>query len=414
MRAAGIASPSLAGMVRARDRSRAAFSAWAPARNPAEPLILFHAPSAGEWRQAEPVVESLRSFRPGLQFAFTYTSPSAVAVAAELKPDVHGFLPWDRREDVAGLLDALRPAMLVVTKLDLWPALALQARARGIPIVMIAATVRERSTRLHGPGRLVVRTAYESVKLALAVGPEDAVRLAALGVDPSRISVVGDPRHDSVRERIAGLEDRPVPNLLVAGSTWPADERLLLAAYARVRRECPDARLLIVPHRPGAEDVDRLTRLALKRDLPRVHELETSSESAEAIAHGPSLTVMPRVGRLAQAYGLGTVAYVGGGFGRGLHSVLEPAAWGRPLLVGPRWRESADAVALEQAEALTPIELKRPVEQLAHHWTWLLQNPRERARAAAAGRALVDQRAGAATIIAGFILEALQTEQGRD
>jgi 3-deoxy-D-manno-octulosonic-acid transferase len=414
MRAASFASSTIAGMVRARDQSRAAFSAWAPARNPAQPLILVHSPSAGEWRQAEPVIESLRSFRPGLQFAFTYTSPSAVAVAAELEPEVHGFLPWDRPRDVSALLETLRPAMLVVTKLDLWPELALQARARGIPLVLIAATVRERSTRLHGPGRLIVRSAYESVRLALAVGPEDAVRLAALGVESSRISVVGDPRYDGVRERIAGLEDRPVPDLLVAGSTWPADERLLLDAYARVSQECPMARLLIVPHRPAPGDAERLTRMALKRGLPEVRDLSQEGQSVDAIARGPALGVVSRVGRLAQAYGLGTVAYVGGGFGRGLHSVLEPAAWGRPVLAGPRWRESADAVALEQVQALTPIELTRPVEQLAHQWTWLLQNPRDRERAAAASRLLIRERSGAGAIVAGFILEALQTQQGRD
>jgi 3-deoxy-D-manno-octulosonic-acid transferase len=414
LRVAGIASSRLAGLVRARDTSRAAFSTWGEHRNPQEPLILVHAPSAGEWRQAQPVVECLRSFRPGLQFALTYTSPSAVAVAAELEPEVHGFLPWDRPGDVASLLDGLHPSMLVVTKLDLWPELALQARARGIPIVLIAATVRERSTRLHGPGRLIVRTAYESVHLAMAVGPEDAVRLAALGVDSTRISVVGDPRYDSVRERIAGLLDQPVPDLLVAGSTWPADERLLLAAFAQVRRECPDARLLLVPHRPGHGDAERLTRQAARVGLPAVQELAAGAESFNAVAQGPTLSLVPRVGGLARWYGLGTLAYVGGGFGRGLHSVLEPAAWGRPVLVGPRWRDNADAVALENLQALTPVERKRPREQLAHHWTWLLRNPRERARAAAAARALVQERAGAASIIAGFILEALQTEQGRD
>lgn len=412
LRAAGLASPGIAGMVRGREQGRAAFRAWARTRDQTAPLLLVHAPSAGEWRQAEPVIDALRSFRHGLQFACTYTSPSAVQVVEEIAPEVHGFLPWDRPVDVAELLDTLRPDLLVVTKLDLWPELALQARARGIPIILIAAAVRERSNRLHGPGRLIVRTAYESVALALAVGPEDAVRLAALGVPSDRISVVGDPRHDSVLERIAGVTATPVPGLLVAGSTWPADERVLLRAWAQVRRAIPEARLLVVPHRPTPGDRERLTRLASRYHLPWPEELSLTPPPLSG--QWPSFAVVPRVGGLARWFGLGEMAYVGGGFGRGLHSVLEPAAWGLPMMVGPRWRESADAIALEQAQALTPLELKRPVEQLANHWTWLLEHPEERARTGAAARALVENRSGTATIIAGFVLEALQTEQGRE
>lgn len=412
MRAVGLASAGVAGMVAARDRSRAVFRAWGATRDRSRPLLLFHAPSAGEWRQAEPVIAALRSFRPGLQFACTYTSPSAVTVVEEVAPEVHGFLPWDRPRDVAELLDALAPALLVVTKLDLWPELALQARARRIPSVLIAATVRERSTRLHGPGRLIVRSAYESLALALAVTPEDAVRLAALGVDSSRISVVGDPRYDSVLERIAGLATQPVPGLLVAGSTWPDDERVLLAAFADVRPHQPDARLILVPHRPAASDLARLTRLAARLGLPSPMPL--TLDPAPAAEAWPALGIVSRVGRLAEWYGLGELAYVGGGFGRGLHSALEPAAWGRPVLVGPRWRENSEAVALEQVQALTPLEFRRPAEQLSHHWQWLMERPAERARTGALGRAQVKERAGAAAILAGFVLEALQTQQGRD
>lgn len=413
LRALGVASRRVATLVDARDTSHARFRAWAAARDPAAPLALIHAPSAGEWRQAEPVVAALRSFHPGLLFAFTYTSPSAVTVAAELAPAVHGYLPWDRPRDVGAMLDVLRPSILVITKLDVWPELARQARARGLPIVLIAATVRERSTRLHGPGRLIVRSAYEAVELALAVGPEDAVRLAALGVAPDRISVVGDPRYDGVLERLEGLTDRPVTDLLVAGSTWPADERILLEAFRDVREEHRSARLLLVPHRPGTSDAGRIARLARRVGLPGP-EVITAVESLTPEGVSADLMLVPRVGGLARWYGLGTLAYVGGGFGRGLHSVLEPAAWGRPIFAGPRWRESAEATALERARALTPIEGRRPAEQLAHHWAWLLGNPDARYRAGLAAKVHVEDQAGAARIIAGFVLEAMQTEKGRD
>jgi 3-deoxy-D-manno-octulosonic-acid transferase len=373
-----------------------------------------HAPSAGEWRQAEAVIQSLRGFRPGLQFAFTYTSPSAERVAADLGPEVHGLLPWDRPRDIADLLDQLRPQVLIITKLDLWPELALQARARDIPIVIIAATVRQNSTRLHGPARLILRSAYESVDLGLAVGPEDAVRLAALGVDSARISVVGDPRYDGVLERIAGLPDHPSPELMVAGSTWPEDDRVLLQGFVQVRDRHPKARLLIIPHRPSERGIERIGRLARKLRLPSPQVTEISAITQVGREEPPPLEVGNGIGPLAMLYGQGALAYVGGGFGRrGLHSVLEPAAWGRPVIVGPNWRESRDAEVLKGASALTALGWQKPGEELAWHWSWLLENRNQWATLGARAREVVRNGSGAAKYTAGFVLEVLQKTEGR-
>lgn len=413
-RALGIVSPGIAAAVRGRDASQAEFAEFARSGRRDAPLALVHAPSAGEWRQAEPVVRSLRVFHPGLRFAFTYTSPSARQVAAELGPEVHGFLPWDRPRDVADLLDQLRPRILIVTKLDLWPELALQARAREIPIVIIAATVRPDSTRLHGPARLILRSAYQAVDLGLAVGPEDAVRLAALGVDSDRISVVGDPRYDGVLERIAGLPDDPSPELMVAGSTWPDDDRVLLAAFAQVRERHPQARLLIIPHRPSARGIRRIRRIARKLRLPEPPISPISDIGARDGVEAPPLEVGDGVGPLAMLYGQGALAYVGGGFGRkGLHSVLEPAAWGRPVIVGPNWRGSRDAEALKGVSALTALGWQKASAEMAWHWSWLLENSRQWAQLGAKAREVVRSGSGAANYIAGFVLEVLQNAEGR-
>lgn len=392
--------------MRGRKESQSEFAEFARTRRSTAPLFLVHAPSAGEWRHAESVVRSLRGFRPDLQFAFTYTSPSARSVAAELNPEVHGFLPWDRRRDVSGLLDQLQPAALVVTKLDLWPELALQARARDIPIIIIAAAVRPNSTRLNGPAKVVLRTAYQSVDLALAVSPEDAVRLAALGVPSDHISLVGDPRYDTVLERIAGLPDQPTPQLLVAGSTWKEDEEVLLSAFPQVLLRHPYARLMLVPHRPGTDAVRRIQRLARRAGLDEPAVIPPASIDW---INPPQLSVINQTGQLVALYGRALLTYVGGGFGRrGLHSVLEPAAWGRTVLVGPHWRESRDAEALKGVSALTPIPKQKAGTQLAWHWMWLLESEKWRTDLARAARNVVESGSGAANITAGFILELLQ------
>ncbi len=402
----GLVSTTVAEAVRGRDQSQNEFAEFARTRRTDAPLFLIHAPSAGEWRQAESVVRSLRAFRPGLQFAFTYTSASARPVAAELEPDVHGFLPWDRRRDVSGLLDQLKPAALIVTKLDLWPELALQARARNIPIVIIAATVRAASTRLNGPAKVVLRTAYESVDLALAVSPEDAVRLAALGVPSDNISLVGDPRYDTVLDRVASLPDQPAAQLLVAGSTWKEDEDVLLAAFPQVLLRHPYARLMLVPHRPGAGAVERIRRRAERSGLEEPLVVPPGSIDW---TNPPQLSVINETGQLMAMYGRAVLSYVGGGFGRsGLHSVLEPAAWGRTVIVGPHWRDNRDAEALKGVSALTPIPRQKAATQLAWHWAWLLESEKWRTDLARAARKVVENGAGAANFTAGYVLELLQ------
>ena len=403
----GIAPPiSLA--VRGRDASRVRIAAWASTGRTGQPLLLVHAPSAGEWRQAEAVVRSLRAIRPSWQYAFTYTSPSAEAVAAELHPDVHGFLPWDTPGETGQLLDVLRPTILAIVKLDLWPELAFQAHARGIPIALIAATVRPNSSRLRWPAHSILRRAYGLVDRALAVSPEDAARLASLGVPPDRISEGGDPRYDAVAARIAGMRSEVSAERMVAGSTWPPDDEVLLAAFAKVRRTRAEARLLLAPHRPDPARIARIATMAGRHGLPAPRPWSEAS-SAEV------LTVLEQVGPLGLLYGKGVLAYVGGGFGRaGLHSVLEPAAWGLPVLVGPRWTESRDAVALREAGALVPLDGRDPVEQLARCWLGWLDDIDRRREAGTAALGVVRAGAGAAARAADLLLRLVETKRGRE
>jgi 3-deoxy-D-manno-octulosonic-acid transferase len=130
---------------------------------------------------------------------------------------------------------------------------------------------------------------------------------------------------------------------MVAGSTWPADEAVLLTAFAQLRRTHAEARLILVPHEPTTEHLRAIEARARTAGLPQAVRL--------GVASGPvPLLLIDRVGVLATLYGAGTMAYVGGGFGwAGLHSVLEPAAWGLPVAFGPRWQSSRDAGLLLEA-----------------------------------------------------------------
>ncbi|MEP6690490.1 MAG: glycosyltransferase N-terminal domain-containing protein [Gemmatimonadaceae bacterium] len=332
--------------LRARRGIRDRYRAWGAtaARDATRPLLWMHAPSVGEGLQARPVLQSIRAARPRTQLAYTFYSPSAESFARTLDVDFRDYLPFDDAGDARQALDSLRPAALVFSKLDVWPTLAREATTRGVALGLLSATLAASSGRRSWIAAALLRDAYAALDAIGAISGDDAERLVALGARAGAVTVTGDTRYDQVWER-AAASDRASALLaplasgrptLVAGSTWPADERVLFAAWTTARRTAGDARLIVAPHEPTARHVDRIIEWARGAAL-RVARLGDANATADVI-------VVDRVGVLGDLYALADVAYVGGGFhDAGLHSVLEPAAFGAPVLVGPRHDASRDA-----------------------------------------------------------------------
>lgn len=322
---------------------------WAArTRDPARALLWMHAPSVGEGLQARPVIERLRAAIPETQIAYTFYSPSAEAFARALPVDGADYLPFDTTADARAMLDALRPRALVFSKLDVWPALTREAAVRGVRLGLISATLTEGSARRSPIGRALLGEAYALLDRVGAIDPGDAGRLVALGARRDAIRVTGDTRYDQVWVRAQNADRRgallaplssPRPTL-VAGSTWPADESPLLAAWRAVHGKIAGARLIIAPHEPSASHVEPLERWARESGL-RAARLGTDGAPAADVV------IVDRVGVLGELYALATAAFVGGAFhAAGIHSVLEPAAFGAPVLFGPRYQASRDAALL--------------------------------------------------------------------
>jgi len=373
-------------------------AAWAGAeRDPSRPLVWFHAPSVGEGLQARAVVEALRARRPDLQVAYTYFSPSAESFARTVAADFADYLPFDLAGDMGRALDLLRPRVFAFSKTDVWPVLTREASARGVRLALLSATLPASSSRLGGVARAVLAPAYGRLDVVAAISPADADRFAALGVPPERRTVMGDARFDQVWERAARV-DRGSPLLapfagwsgltLVAGSTWPADEDHLIPALARLRADGLPLRLLLVPHEPTEAYLAR-TEAAL-----RAHDLPHARLSAvEAGAEVPPVTLVDRVGILGDLYALAELAYVGGGFGTaGLHSVLEPAAFGAPVLFGPRHANAREAAELMAAGGAFEVSGAPHLTETLRR----LADPAVRQPSGAAARRYVEAGRGAA------------------
>jgi 3-deoxy-D-manno-octulosonic-acid transferase len=372
--------------------------AWArDHRDPGRPLAWFHAASVGEGLQARAVLAALRELRPDLQMVATRFSASAERLATTMPADVTEYIPYDRRKDVTRALTALRPDLLVFSKLDVWPELATSAARNGTRVALVAGSVDPGSARLGWVARTLARRGYAALELAAAISPEDAERLVLLGVDRERIVITGDPRVDAVLETMAdaerelhGAAEMADPNILVAGSTWPDDDTVLIEALAEVRRWFPEARMIIVPHEPTVSNVAALAQRAQDRGLTVA--TWTGSPLADI-----AVTIVDRMGVLTSLYARGAVAYVGGGFGeRGIHSVLEPAGWHRPVVIGPNDRGVRDANLLGLAGGLVRLPREAPATALATQWGAWIEHPSAREIAGRrAGKALAGDRGAA-------------------
>lgn len=351
----------------------------------------MHAPSVGEGLQARPVAQALRAAHPDWQLAYTFFSPSAESFATSVGADLTDYLPFDRARDADALLDALQPSALVFAKLDVWPVLVARAAARGIPVAMISATLAEQSGRRSWWSQQLVGPAYRALTSVGAIDTAHAARLQALGVSASALHVTGDTRFDQVWDRAQRVDrasallrmlasDRPT---LVAGSSWPTDEAPLLPSVDRALR------LIIAPHEPTPAHCAAIERWA--HDAGRtVHRL---SVLTDATAPGADVVLVDRMGVLGDLYALADIAYVGGGFHRaGLHSTIEPAAYGVPVLFGPRHQGSREAGLLLAAGGAQSVADASALRAALSHW---LTDPDARRAAGAAAQGVVHQELGA-------------------
>jgi 3-deoxy-D-manno-octulosonic-acid transferase len=263
-----------------------------------------------------------------------------------------------------------------------------------VKLALVSATLSAASSRRSIVASAFLRDAYRLLDAVGAVDTADAERLIALGVRAQSIVVTGDTRYDQVWQR-AQRVDHYKPLLarlqaarptLVAGSTWPADEGELLPAFAAVRQRVPGARMIIAPHEPTPTHLAPIAKWAAAERIALARLDDATPET--------DVVLVDRVGVLGDLYALADVAFVGGGFhDAGLHSVLEPAAFGAPVLFGPRHTGSRDAVLLTTHEGGASVTGQATLQQRLARW---LTDPVARGEAGDHARALVRSGLGAA------------------
>lgn len=307
---------------------------------------------------ALPVLERVRRALPHVQIAYTFFSPSAEVFSHGVGADFTDYLPFDSAVAMRTVLDALIPTALVFSKSDVWPTLVREAAARRVRLGLVSGSVPAGSRRARGVGVAFTQAAYATLDLIGAASPTDARYLARAGARADRIRVTGDTRYDQAwtrahaaprHEALVRALDSERPTLL-AGSTWPADEAELLRAWPRISAAIPHPRLIIAPHELRDAHIASLTAWA------RGHSLHVARLDA-ADAPDADVVLVDRMGVLADLYGIADAAYVGGGFHEdGLHSLVEPAVFRVPTVIGPRHARSRDAALMIAAGGVTSAD----------------------------------------------------------
>lgn len=365
------------------------------------PRIWLHAASAGETLQARPLADAIRRSRPEAAILYTHFSPSAERFARELESvDAAGYLPLDLPGGTGSLVERMAPDLLLLVGAEMWPNLVWSAGDRGIPVAQACCRLVG-AGRLAWPARGLTRELYRHLDAVAAVAPEDAALLRRLGVPEDRIRVAGDTRVDVTLERARAAraaealrvpdERRPV---VVAGSTWPPDEAVLLPALAELAGVRPGLLAFVAPHEPTDAVIARLEAEAAPLGL-------VTARWSDPLPDAATIVIVDRVGILYRLYALADLAFVGGAFGGAVHNTMEPAALGVPVSIGPRHGDPYEVGVLAAAGGLRVV---RSAADLGRWWEGLLDRAAAGRAGAAAERSLLAM-AGATERILEFLAD---------
>lgn len=368
--------------------------------------LWMHCASVGEFEQGLPVLEELKRQHADLPVLITFFSPSGYEARAHHPLATHvDYLPADSAANAARLVQLVQPRAAVFVKYEFWYHHLHALKAAGTPVFLVSALFR--------PGQLFFRWYGGAWRNMLQCytrifTQDEASRQLLLGTGTTTVEVAGDTRPDRVLRIVEADEALPIAaafrgkhRAVVCGSTWPADEELILEAIQRTPL-AGTFKLMVVPHELDPEQLLRI-EARFPKPLVRWSELErTSPENIAAtlgVEPGGTLLV-DRMGLLARLYKYADVAYVGGGFGDGIHSVLEAAAWGKPVLFGPKHTKFTEAKGLITAGAAHEV---RDASTLAARLQMLFDDDAARANASQAARNYVIGKAGATCTITATI-----------
>lgn len=330
---------------------------------------MVHCASLGEFEQGRPLVEALRAQYPEARLVVTFFSPSGYEIRKNYAgADAVYYLPLDTPRAARRFVAQLQPDRVFFVKYEFWRNILRALHRSGARVYLVSGIFRKDMTffRSAWAGGNFFRSILGSFDHFFVQDEASASLLASIGLG-DRVTVAGDTRFD----RVAGLAQSAPRNeaverfvgdsfTVVAGSTWPEDEALLIELMAAR----PDWKFVVAPHEISSERIDRFMADSGRKAI--------RYSNISAAQGDETLLMIDSIGLLSSLYRYGQLAYIGGGFGAGIHNTLEAAAWGRAVVFGPRYTKFREAVGLVECGAAISVttadELKDAMATLSSSW----------------------------------------------
>lgn len=315
--------------------------------------IWFHFASLGEFEQGRPVLESLKARWPDKKFIITFFSPSGYEIRKNYA-DADGvfYLPLDTASNAKKFVSLINPELAIFTKYEFWFHYFKTLRKSNIPLYIISGIFRPKQAFFSWYGGFY-RQLLTYVTFFFVQNEESALLLKS--IDLKNVLVTGDTRFDRVSKNAAKPMQLPIierfcedSKVLVCGSSWPDDEKII----AVLARKFPDWKYLIAPHVIDDGHIQQLTGLFPDSIL-------YSQLTVSGISKRSNVLIIDNIGMLSALYQYGNLAYIGGGFGAGIHNTLEAAAFGLPVIFGPeyaKFNEAKELIALGAARSISSSE----------------------------------------------------------
>lgn len=321
--------------------------------NPDDRAIWFHFASLGEFEQGRPVLEAIKLKQPEQKFIITFFSPSGYEIRKDYELADVFYLPLDTADHAEKFLKLVNPRLAIFTKYEFWHHYFKKLKEKQIPLYLISGIFRSNQVFFKWYGKFY-RNILENVTHFFVQNNESVSLLKSIGID--NVTLNGDTRFDRVYAHTKNVKKLSLiecfcgnSKVLIAGSTWLPDEKLLVSLVEKNT----EWKFIIAPHEINESHLNEIEILFHNKTLR--YSVFNNEVDKKKLAVSNQILIIDNIGLLSSIYQYANLAYVGGGFGNGIHNTLEAAAFGLPIIFGPKYdkfQEAKDLIALGAAKSI--------------------------------------------------------------
>jgi 3-deoxy-D-manno-octulosonic-acid transferase len=306
--------------------------------------IWFHSSSLGEFEQINSLIQTIRRERPKQKILITFYSPSGYELKKDYPfADCITYLPFDFKSDCVGFIDTIQPSCVFWVRYEFWLNMLTELHRKNIPVILLNGVFRKKVSPFYLP---FLKLSLAKFSTIFVINQNSKASLSSIGFESD---ILYDTRYDRMNElRNEHYQDEIIEHfkedkkLIVFGSTWSHDESLI------AQMNTLDAKYILVPHEVDREHIEVL--------LTKFPSAQTYSSYTTSIT--TTILIIDKIGLLSRLYRYGTINYVGGGFNKVVHSLIEPLAYGAPIIIGPNIEKSEEAIECVQKKLVDQITTK--------------------------------------------------------